>query len=105
MTLKQFDVFPNPSARTRLSRPYFVVLQSDQLSQLSTRLVAPLVTPATIRYLERMMPEVTVEGRQYVVMPQELGPIVVKAIPAAIANLESERYRLIAALDLVFTGV
>ncbi len=51
------------------------------------------------------LPEVTVEGRQFVVMPQELGPFAVKAMPAAIANLEAERYRLIAALDLVFNGV
>ena len=103
--MRQFDVFPNPSVKTRLFRPYFIILQCDQLSQLDTRLVAPLVAPTKIANFERLMPEVTVAGRQFVVMPQELGPFPSKSMPPAIANLESERYRLISALDLVFTGV
>ena len=40
--MAQWDVFANPSPRMRQVLPYVVVLQSDLLSGLGTRLVAPL---------------------------------------------------------------
>ncbi|HWE05950.1 MAG TPA: CcdB family protein [Rhizomicrobium sp.] len=105
MNLRQFDVFPNPSSRTRRSRPYFVVLQSDQLHQLDTRIVAPLVAPAKILHFEPLMPEVRVRDRPYVILAQELGAFPVQLAARAVANLESERYRIVSALDLLFTGI
>jgi len=38
----QFDVFENPSPRTRDAYPYVVDVQSDLLSSLATRMVVPL---------------------------------------------------------------
>jgi len=40
--MAQFDVYANPTAASRDGYPYLVVLQSDQLDHLSTRLVMPL---------------------------------------------------------------
>ncbi|HEY3778534.1 MAG TPA: CcdB family protein [Rhizomicrobium sp.] len=105
VSVAQFDVFPNPSERTRKSRPFFVVLQSDQLRQLDTRIVAPLVAPAKIRHFEHLMPEVSVRSRAYVILVQELGAFPVRLAPRVVANLESERDRIISALDLLFTGI
>jgi hypothetical protein len=36
---------------------------------------------------------------------QELGAFPVQAVKGVVANLESERYRLVGALDLLFTGI
>ena len=38
----QFDVFENPSLRTRDAYPYVVDVQSYLLSSLATRMVVPL---------------------------------------------------------------
>jgi len=103
--LRQFDVFPNPSPRTRTSRPFFIVLQSDQVDLFNTRIVAPLVAPMKVEWFERLMPEVTVAKKRYVIFIPELGPMPAQALQLPIANLESERYRIISALDLVFTGI
>jgi toxin CcdB len=40
--MAQWDVYPNPAQASRDRIPYLVVLQSDLLAQLPTRLVAPL---------------------------------------------------------------
>ncbi len=44
--MAQWDVYPNPSARSRDAVPFLVVVQSELLSSLPTRLVVPLVRSA-----------------------------------------------------------
>jgi toxin CcdB len=101
----QFDVFPNPDRDSAASHPYFVVLQSNAIAHLNTRIVAPLVPPSAVRGFERLMPLVSVDGRTLMIDVSNLGTIPVREIPAPILNLESERYRIIATIDLVFTGI
>jgi len=105
VTLKQFDVFPNRSARTRGRHPYFIVLQSDMLDGLNTRIVAPLFPASASGGGERFTPVVTVEGARYMVDMSNIGTIPARAAAAPTANLESERYQIVAATDLVFTGI
>lgn len=38
----QFDVYRNPSDRTREYQPYFMIIQHDFYDDLSTRLIVPL---------------------------------------------------------------
>jgi toxin CcdB len=40
--MAQYDVFPNPSNSAKDGIPYVVVVQSDLLDALATRLVIPL---------------------------------------------------------------
>jgi toxin CcdB len=105
VSVRQFDVFANSDPRSRNSRPYFIVLQSDQLDQFDTRIVAPLVAPSKILNFERLMPEFEISGKIFVLLPQQLGAYPVRAMKRVVANLEAERYRLIGALDLLFTGI
>nr|QQZ49533.1 CcdB family protein [Phenylobacterium glaciei] len=39
--MRQFDVYPNPSTRSRAKAPYVVVVQSHHLVAAPTVLVAP----------------------------------------------------------------
>ena len=103
--LRQFDVFPNRSPRTRETHPFFIVLQSDMLERMNTRVVAPLFPAAASNSAERLTPIVTVDGSRYMIDMANIGTIPIKAASAAIANLEAERYRIVAAIDLVFTGI
>ena len=105
MVANQYDVFANPDPETAESHPYFVVLQHAVLSRLNTRIVAPLITPRSIPFLERLMPEVTVQGSRYVVDMTNVGVMPTREIGPAVANLESHRYVIVGALDLVFTGI
>jgi len=105
MTANQFDVFANPDPGSAKSHPHFIVLQSDQLAQLNTRVVAPLVLPRSIQFFERIMPLVEVEGDSYVIDPTNLGVVRESILSNAVANLEAERYRILGAIDLLFTGI
>jgi len=102
---RQFDVFRNPDVETNDTHPYLIVLQSDAVSGIDTRVVAPLVSPRTVKFFEKLLPLVTVGGTQYVIAIPDMVAVPVGEIGAPIANLETERYRISAAIDLVFTGI
>ena len=103
--LKQFDVFPNPKRERRATHPFIVVLQSDLMPNLKTRVVAPRIPVTKIAGWERLMPEVSVAGNRYVISMPDLGAMPVNVMLPAVANLEDHRYRIIGAIDLIFTGV
>jgi toxin CcdB len=102
---RQFDVFLNPDRSNAEDHPYLIVLQSNRLSDLDTCVVAPLLRAKTIKLFERLLPEVLIDGVKFKIAIPDLGAFPPHLISAPIANLESERYRIVAAIDLVFTGV
>ncbi|MGN6149968.1 MAG: CcdB family protein [Rhizomicrobium sp.] len=101
----QFDVFENPDPESAEAHPYFLILQADRLKELNTRIVAPLVAPKTLPGFERLMPVVSVKNKNFVVDITNVGVFPLKLIPKPIVNLESERYRIVGAIDLIFTGI
>ena len=101
----QFDVFENPDPESAAAHPYFVILQADRLKELNTRIVAPLIAPKTLPGFERLMPVVSVKNKNLVVDVTNVGVFPLKLIPKPIANLETERYRIVGAIDLIFTGI
>lgn len=103
--LKQFDVFPNPKPERRATHPFLIVLQSDRMPRLRTRVVAPLVPLMKIAGWERLMPEVVVQKNRYVISVHDLGAIPASVMLAPVANLEEYRYQIVRAIDLVFTGI
>jgi len=103
--VRQFDVCPNPDPETRGAHPYLVVLQSDALKYIDTCVVAPLVGPKKIQFLERLLPEVTLNGSRYVIAIPDLAAMPTAQLTLPVANLGEYRYQIIGALDLVFTGI
>jgi hypothetical protein len=102
--IRQCDVFPTPFRRDRNERPYIVVVQSDQYPT-SSRICAPLVVEGFLKPSGRLNPLFEIDGKKYYLQPLELASIPVRALRIPITNLEPYRDRIVAALDLVFTGV
>jgi toxin CcdB len=105
MSARQFDVFANPDPDSAGEHPYFVVLQHDIIGHLNTRIVAPLIAPRHLPLFEKLMPEVRVKGSRYAVDMTNIGPVPARLLENPITNLESARYQIVAAIDLVFTGI
>ena len=105
MNTKQFDVYRNPDLNSAKSHPYLIVLQVNALHELNTRVVAPLVAPKSIPLFDRLMPVVTVEGTAFVIDPTNIAAVHVRTLKEPVINLEAERYRILAAIDLVFVGI
>ena len=102
---RQFDVMHNPMRTGRESRPYVLVIQHDFLDELRTRVVVPLVVPSAMRMQSRLNPELDVLGQKLYLSPAEPFSLPTRLLRGPVANLEHERYRIVAALDLVFTGI
>ncbi len=105
MPMKQFDVVANPFPRTRERQPFLVALQSDLLVRsLDTVVIAPLEPVTSGAFVDRLNPQVDVEGKPFVLVVQELVTVRKSVLGSPRASIASERDAIIAALDLLFTG-
>lgn len=104
--MAQFDVYSNPDPDTNKTYPYFVDLQAEIIADLSTRVVAPLVSRDELRHapLQVLCPEVDVKGARYVLMTHQLASIPVPSNLSPVASLREQRYELLNALDFLITG-
>jgi len=105
--MAQFDVYRNANPASRARVPYLLDVQSDLLGALSTRVVVPLCKPEVLggKLAERLNPVFEVEGRKMVLLTPELAGVSRKALGDPVANIANRRDSIIAALDLVITGI
>jgi toxin CcdB len=104
--MKQFDIVANPFPKSRERQPYLVALQSDLLSRtLDTVVVAPLEMAGSGKFADRLNPSVTVDDKTYVLIAQEIVTVRKSVFGAPHGSLGHERDKIVAALDMLFTGI
>jgi toxin CcdB len=104
--MAQFDVFANPVTAARRAYPWVVRLQSDLLDGSRDTVVAPLVLRRNLGVVAgRLMPIVTVDGDDYVVLVNGLTTLSARDLSKRSANLRSRRDDILAAIDLLFFGI
>ena len=105
--MAQFDVYrnPNPASRTRI--PFLLDVQTDLLDSLETRVVVPLCRPDALKgkLADRLNPVLVVEGRKLAMLTPQLAGVSGKLFGVPVVNLAAERNAIIAALDLLITGI
>jgi len=103
--VNQFDIVANPFPRSRERQPFLVALQSDLLTRnLDTLVVAPLESAASGTFADRLNPQVEIDGSAFVLITQEIVTVRKSVLGPTHASLASDRDKIIAALDLLFTG-
>jgi toxin CcdB len=102
--MAQFDLFRNPRGGTF---PLLLDVQVDLLSELATRVVVPLAPARKWRPkpMTRLNPVAKLQGVEYVLVFQELAAIPRTALGDPVGSLRARRDELVAALDLLFTGI
>ena len=104
--MAQFDVYLNPSESVSNGIPYFVVMQSDLLESLATRMTIPL---ASVEFAskapERLCPSVLVNSQRLRALAHYAAPLPSKSLKKVVSNLSSSSDTLISAMDAVFAGV
>ncbi|MBA4132504.1 MAG: plasmid maintenance protein CcdB [Hyphomicrobium sp.] len=103
--MRQFDVFAKPSEASRDFAPFVIVLQSDLTMTKTTVVVAPLVLPDRLPEPSRLFPRMHVGETPLVLSTSELAGIGRKQLRQHVTNLSGSRDAIIAALDLLFTGI
>lgn len=102
--MAQFDVFQNPKAGMF---PLLLDIQSELLSRLETRVVVPMTTVKKLgaKPITRLNPTVKIDNHEYVLVVQDLASIPLSALSKRITNIAAKRTEIIAALDLLITGI
>lgn len=104
--MAQFDVYLNPNAATRKAIPYLLDVQADLLDTLATRVVAPLVLEEEMGLAARHLnPQFKIKGVAVVMSTAELAGVPTRSLGDKVTTLKSKRDEIIAALDLLFTGI
>src|SRR4051812_20856056 len=101
--MAQFDVFRSPRLGTY---PLVLDIQSDFHSNLTSRIVVPLVARARApsRPLTRLTPIMTVRSEEYVLLFPLMASVPKASLSEIVGSLAAHRATLIAALDLLITG-
>ena len=105
---KQFDVYRNPSAKTRAQWPYYIIIQNDYFAELTTRLIAPLVSQQDLPLTQnRISPQICVNGERFSIRVPSVTFLDARKIRREdyVCSLESARAGVIAALDAIITNV
>jgi toxin CcdB len=101
--LARFDVYANPDPAERKLIPYLLDLQNDFLDGLETRVAAPLwasqAFPSRVRHLH---PELTVEGKKFIMDTSALAAIPIAELRRAVTNLADQQLQIQDALDTLF---
>lgn len=103
--MAQYDVYPNPSSSGSTGIPYVVVIQSDLLDALSTRLTIPLAVPeGASKAPAALCPVVTVKGQRLYALAHFAAPLPAKVLRRPIDNVAEQSHLLISAIDAVLSG-
>ena len=104
--MAQYAVYRNPNPRTRAKLPYLLDIQSDLLSDLDTRVVVPLARRDRVgAVIDELHPCFEVEGIEVVARTAQLAGIPVALLGGYVTNLAEARATILAATDLLLTGI
>ena len=105
--MPQFAVYRNPNPETTADYPLLLDVQSDLIAELGTRVVVPLCPAEATKgkLLRTLTPVFEVAGEQYVMLTPQLAGIPVRRLGTKVADLTQHRDEIVAALDLLITGI
>lgn len=100
--MAQFDIYRRGTGGVA----FLVDLQDDMLDGLSTRVVAPLVVIESVGVPMKIVnPRIVVEGKPHILMSHLLAAIPASSLGEPIGSARGQRDEIIAAMDLLFTGI
>ncbi len=104
--MAQFDVYINPQPASQHFVPYVVDVQSDLISQLTTRLVMPLsrVGAKQVKLPPNLCPVVEIESERLALLPHLAAPVASRLLSHPVMSLRHRASEVAAALDAVTSG-
>jgi toxin CcdB len=104
--MAQYDVFINPSRSASDGIPYVVVIQSDLLDALATRMTMPVAVfdPAT-RVPTALCPVIVVKGKRLHALAHYAAPLPAKLLKRPVDNVAAQASSLVSAMDGVLSGI
>jgi len=101
----QGDVTENPDDPTG-QIPFLLDVQADLLSDLATRVVVPLILATSFgRRARRLHPAFTIAGQEVVMATHLIAAVRQNSVGVRVASLKDQRDAIIAAIDVLRSGV
>ena len=104
--MAQFDISVNENKASKTEVPYLMVIQSDSVSILGSRIVVPLRKTADVknRSISKIHVPIEIADEEYIAFISEMAAIPAEILGSVISNGTSKRTEITAAIDLLFTG-
>lgn len=82
-------------------------VQSDLVADLSTRVVVPLCPASAMKgkLVKTLMPVFEIDGRHYAMLTPQLAGVSMKQVGSKVVDVAQYREEIMAALDLLITGI
>lgn len=105
--MAQFTAYRNSNAGNRTTIPLLLDIQSELIAALDTCVVIPLYTEAAMkgRILKTLTPVLAIDGKRYVMVTPQLAGIPRRVLGAKAADLTMHRAEIMAALDMLVSGI
>lgn len=104
--MAQYDVFTNPSSSAADGIPYVVVIQSDLLDALATRLTLPLaVLDVANQVPTALCPVIMVKGKRLHALAHYAAPLPSRVLRRPVANVAAQASALVSAMNTVLSGI
>lgn len=104
--MAQYDVYTNPSSSAADGIPYVVVIQSDLLDALATRLTMPLAALEVAHKVPTALcPVITVKGKRLHALAHYAAPLPAKVLRRSVDNVAAQASALVSAMDAVLSGI
>lgn len=104
--MAQYDVYPNPSASAAQGIPFVVVMQSDLLDALATRLCIPLATLGFAGHVPAALcPQIAVNGQRHYTLAHFAAPLPARLLRKPVGSVAAQASTLEAAMDAVLSGI
>lgn len=104
--MAQYDVYPNPSQSATSGIPYVVVVQSDLLDALATRLTMPLSEfDVAIKVPTALCPVIVVKGQRFHALAHYAAPLPAKLLRRPVDNVAAQSSELVSAFDAMLSGI
>lgn len=106
--MAQFDVYKNPSSKTKDLYPYILDIQQPLLLEvLATRIVIPLGHPKHFKgeFMEYLTPEINFNNEKFLLLVPQIASMPTNLLKEPVGTLEHYRNEIISALDFATSGI
>ena len=105
--MAQFDVYTNPSAKSRNVYPFIIDIQNDLISDIATRIVIPLgkLSHFINNKMKGLTPLITYESENYILLTPQVTSMPENLLKDPVGTLKSMRDEIISAIDFAITGI
>lgn len=105
--MSQFSLYKNEDESSNETYPYFIDVQSPLLSDLNSRLVIPLSSRGTLNNTDakRLCPVIHIDEGNFVLLTHQMTSVSSSILKTEVTSLESFRYEILGAIDMLISGI